>query len=102
MSELSAALDLAAVSAETFEPHLGTEFDLGATAPLRLDRIRRGKSGPATGREPFSLEFSADHPGSLAQGTFRLTHGELGIMDLFLVPHGPDAAGRFTYSAVFG
>ncbi len=34
------------------------------------------------------------------QGTYRLTHAELGTLEVFLVPIGPDAGGM-RYEAIF-
>jgi len=37
----------------------------------------------------------------LPQATYTLEHTELGELDIFLVPVGPDGGGRQQYEAVF-
>ena len=55
--------------------------------------------GPA-GRTPFSLVFRSPPGAPLPQRIYRLQHEELGALDLFLVPIGPDEVGM-CYEAVF-
>ena len=57
---------------------------------------------PARGarRTPFSLVFRSPPGAPLPQRIYRLHHEELGALDLFLVPIGPDADGML-YEAVF-
>jgi len=45
------------------------------------------------GRRPFSLLFRAPREFHEVQRIFRLEHGELGELDIFLVPIGPDTKG---------
>jgi len=54
----------------------------------------------AAGRTPFSLVFRAPAGTPLPQRIYRLHHEELGLLELFLVPIGPDADGM-CYEAVF-
>ena len=54
----------------------------------------------AAGRTPFSLIFRAPPGTPLPQRIYRLHHEELGLLELFLVPIGPDADGM-CYEAVF-
>jgi uncharacterized protein DUF6916 len=49
-------------------------------------------------RLQFSLVFRGQ--AGLAQGTYRLEHAELGELDLFLVPIGPED-GSMRYEAAF-
>ena len=51
-------------------------------------------------RRQFSLLFRGPVDPFLSQGTYRLDHAELGALDIFLVPIGPDAEGM-RYEAVF-
>ncbi|WP_147251069.1 DUF6916 family protein [Arenicella xantha] len=51
-------------------------------------------------KEPFSAVFRSDNQDILEQGTYTLTHSEVGDLLLFLVPIGPDQAGM-CYEAVF-
>ena len=75
----------------------------GATHDLLLIEAHALGAGSAgsTGRAPFSLVFRAPRDVSLEQRIHRLEHGELGVLELFLVPIGPDAVG-LRYEAIFG
>lgn len=46
----------------------------------------------------FTLEFLADL--ELPQGTYHMTHDDLGDIEMFLVPHGPVGEG-FRLNAIF-
>lgn len=92
-----------------FAPRVGDAFALAADggAPLELrlsdatQSAEPGGPGPeGQERAQFSLLFHGPADGALAQGTYRLTHEELGELDLFLVPLGPDGAGM-RYEAAF-
>ena len=54
----------------------------------------------AGGRTPFSLVFRSPPGAPMPQRIYRLQHEELGDIELFLVPIGPDADGM-CYEAVF-
>ena len=93
---------------ETFEPHVGTEFELtdadaraaGVTA-LRLDGVeRRAERAHGERTTPFSLVFSA--AARLPQRTYEMHHPALGDVAIFVVPIAADASsGRTTFEAVF-
>jgi len=51
-------------------------------------------------RMQFSLVFRGPATQALPQGTYQVTHAELGELDLFLVPLGPDAE-EMRYEAAF-
>ena len=91
-------LDLATCTAETFTPHIGTRFRLrrpGAIAvSLRLAAVERASNDDAT--SSFSLLFRAPRDEAIPQGTYRLTHQELGRFRVLLVP-----VGDRTLEAVF-
>jgi hypothetical protein len=59
-----------------------------------------GRPAHAGGRAPFSLVFRSPPGAPLPQHIYRLQHDELGVLDLFLVPIGPDDEGM-RYEAVF-
>ena len=60
-----------------------------------------GGTGPdGTERRAFSLLFRGPADPLLPQRTYRLEHPELGGLDIFLVPLGPDSEGM-RYEAVF-
>jgi len=87
-------------------------------APLVTDRFRLVESGvtldlellsaeaatvsghQASGRAPFSLVFRGPHQPLLPQCIYPLQHSDLGILEIFLVPIGPDESGQ-RYEAVF-
>jgi hypothetical protein len=48
----------------------------------------------------FSVVFRGLMAPVLPQGTYHFTHAELGELDLFLVPIGPDSEGM-RYEAAF-
>ncbi len=87
---------------KSFDPHLGSSFRLHAedsAVELRLVECR-GLSGARGRREPFSIVFRAPMDTRLPQNTYRLEHDEMGSLDLFMVPIGPDSEGM-RYEAVF-
>ena len=95
----------------TFEPHVGEPFDLmpaeGEPFTATLSRCDVTATGdPAdwverVGRVPFSLLFHAPAGTDAPQQTFALRHAELGELELFMVPLGPDELGA-RYEAVIG
>jgi hypothetical protein len=98
-------LNLAAVTPATFEAHLETVFEIedGADGPLALSlaSVTRFPERPGSVRtEPFALLFVGPGAPRLTQGIHRLVHPDLGSMDVFLVPIGPQGSG-LAYEAVF-
>jgi hypothetical protein len=95
------------LTAETFSPHLETEFvvedpALGEPVALRLTEIRGlGRQPRAPRVEPFALLLTGPPQPLLQQRTYRLEHRVLGPLEIFLVPVGNDAVGSPTYEAVF-
>jgi hypothetical protein len=92
--------------AAAFARHVGETFRLraGAGADVDLDLVeaksgRRPAPGAAPGR-PFSLLFRSRGPAPLPQRIYRLEHPALGVLDLFLVPLGPEGGGM-RFEAVF-
>src|SRR5260370_13850716 len=102
--------DLASVTADHFEPVTGQAFEArppaaGEPFTVVLAGIRR-RSGPRGFREPFSLEFLcprrvATQPPAYGQGVYRLSHPQLGDLDVFLVPGGASDSG-VAYEVSFG
>jgi hypothetical protein len=77
-----------------------------ASFTLRLDSVRDLGERPITGGTLpcCALLFSqCEGPGSAyaAQGTYRLTHPELGEQELFVVPMGPAPGTRMCYEVIF-
>jgi hypothetical protein len=90
----------------TFEPHVGSgfaiELDDGMVIETRLDSVQRQSPRSHGDRtEPFSLVFVGPRESPLPQATYSLGHAELGRLDIFLVPIGPDPSGQPRYEAVF-
>ena len=95
---------------ETFAPHVGETFTVrlqsGETFDLVLTDCSEAPHGDPDelreriGRVPFSLLFhAADRDRFAPQQIMSLTHPELGELELFLVPLGPDERGM-RYEAV--
>lgn len=95
---------------DMFAPRVGETFDVSVgesrtSVPMVLvdatESSEPGGTGPdGQQRLQFSLVFRDAQRAVLPQGTYRLTHAELGVLDVFLVPIGPDAEGM-QYEAVF-
>ncbi len=89
-----------------FLPYLNQEFliQLEGTAAIGLELVEVAEWGEASGKNrhrPFSLIFLG--PVSrhyLPQHTYPLEHQEMGTLDLFIVPLGPQG-GRMQYQAIF-
>jgi hypothetical protein len=89
------------LTAELFDKHAGTEFDVAGTV-LTLTAVERAPEQPGAPREqPFSLWFSAPAGTRAEQGTYDLEHAELGRLTVFLVPREPLADGLPRYQAIF-
>ena len=94
------------VTAESFEPHVGSsfwvEFPNGHKVELRLTRAAKVMESEAARlpRHPFSLYFIGPVSFRLEQRIYHVTHPALEAMDIFLVPVGQDAQA-FQYEAVF-
>ena len=98
------------LTVDLFSGRVGESFEVrtdgGDPLPVELveatESALPGGSGPGgQQRRQFSLVFRGPAGPVLPQDTYRLDHDELGELDLFLVPIGPDAAGM-RYEAAFG
>jgi hypothetical protein len=82
-----------------FEPYRHQAFviQLESGQPYALELVELRDLGAAPGpafRKPFALTFrNPEKTAYLPQRTYHLEHEQLGGMDLFLVPLGPDASG---------
>lgn len=89
-----------------FLPFLNQTFHvrLDGVEPIDLELVsvtEAGQRSEPEARQPFSLHFLG--PGSpqyLVQRIYRLEHEQMGVLDLFIVPLGPEA-GRMRYEAIF-
>jgi hypothetical protein len=91
---------------EDFADRVGEAFALtaadGDTLELELADVAllpQANRVPG-GREPFSLLFHGSGERYAPQGTWRVEHDELGALEIFLVPLGPED-GVMRYQAVF-
>jgi hypothetical protein len=82
------------LTVESFRPHLHEEFRL-ESHPVELVEVTEIPREPG-GRAPFSVVFHGGPTPPLPQRIYRIEHPDMGTMDLFLVPIGPDR-----YEAVF-
>jgi hypothetical protein len=93
------------LTAKHFEPYVGTAFRIDFTdhAPLELVLAQvdaYGEPAEPGGRHTFSLMFHGPLTPVLPQRIYPLQHAELGVLEIFIVPLGPDEAGM-RYEAVF-
>lgn len=65
---------------------------------VRADKL--GGDAPSRQRQPFSLIFAGPREPVLPQRTYRFEHARLGVLDIFIVPVGPDERGM-RYEAIF-
>jgi len=89
-----------------FIPHLNQAFriHLDGFDPIELeltDVTEIGDAYQSGGRVPFSLHFLGPVSQQyLQQHIYRLEHEQLGSLELFIVPLGPES-GRMRYEAIF-
>jgi hypothetical protein len=84
-----------------FRTALDTPFRVQGGEVLRLvEAEATGGYAAGMGRDPFRLAFLGPADPVLPQRTYRLEHGTLGALDIFLVPIASDASGT-TYEAIF-
>ena len=91
------------LSLEDFSSLVGSELDVRAydqQARLKLKEAKPIKSPSPRATQPFHLVLSAPPAWRVPQGLFRVTHPQLGEIELFAVPIGPDGDG-FCYEVIF-
>ena len=98
-------------TAQMFSPYVGDTFQLpiGDVPPIELQLVSvtelnfpaaaRGTAEPPK-RVPFSLLFRNPQRLYFPQAIYHIEHEQLGAMQIFLVPMGPDAEGM-QYEAIF-
>ncbi len=93
---------IADLTIESFEGRAGEGFRLAAdVGTLDITLIEYERLGESVlKRAPFSLVFLGPREPVLPQRIYRLTHDELGELEIFLVPIAQDADGT-RYEAVF-
>jgi hypothetical protein len=110
---------LETLTAEDFRDIAGTRFQLTIDHPeregrgafqLELADVTQAAGGPSnTFRKPFAVLFHGPMQPVLPQAIYRLEHDKLGVLELFIVPIGPDEPSdpgqrptAMRYEAVFG
>jgi hypothetical protein len=97
------------ITFDMFEGRVGESFELSvADSPAirtelveAVETTHAGGTGPdGQPRNQFSLVFRGPLEPVLPQATYAVDHDELGHLDVFLVPIGPDGEGM-RYQAVF-
>ena len=96
---------IADLTYDSFAPHIGSGFAIssdGYDDVLTLVSIDRGPQGPATGRQPFSLNLRGGRTDVMYNSMmFVLTHPEMGAFELFINPTGKNADGTVSYEVPF-
>lgn len=86
---------------ETLAAQINTKFTLnGAGEPFELELIEVTEPTVTPSQTYFSAYFLGDKNFMLPQGTYEMSHAELGETLFFLVPTARDADG-FKYESVF-
>lgn len=80
-----------------FTPHLHTQFQVEGEEKLELTSATDHSNAQL---EQFSLIFTGPVSPCLPQRLYALSHPQMGNVELFLVPVGPDKTGM-RYEAVF-
>ncbi len=94
---------LAELTHKDFTPRLNERFRLHTETnshDLQLFQVKPLGMDMPGGREPFSLLFRAPKDALVPQMIYRLENDRMGVLDLFLVPLGPDDHGM-VYEALF-
>ena len=78
--------DLKDLTAEHFQPLVGTEIAIDSTdQTLTVEAVNLIKS-PSPRGQPFSITLHAPTGKSGPQGIYNLVHPDLGVLPMFLVP----------------
>lgn len=90
---------------EDFAPHVGEVFPIHFSdypdIPLTLAEVTALRAGADTAqRAPFAVHWHGPAQPVLPQRIYQIAHPALGIMELFIVPLGPQA-GSMVYEAIF-
>lgn len=88
-----------------FTPYLNGKFHIHveSVGPIEAELIEVSELGapPFNQRQPFSIVLRTRQKNQyLVQAIYQVEHAEMGTLDLFLVPLGPDKEGM-RYEAVF-
>jgi hypothetical protein len=92
--------DFSARLNQTFRIHFGEDAVLDAEL-TEVQALGPAPDVDADWRQAFSILFRVSNPDVFPQHIYTVEHKELGRMELFLVPMGPDQGGGMRYEAVF-
>ena len=86
------------LTADDFSPLLNEEFQISLEGNITLlvqliDVTINRQKEERNWRQSFSLVFRGPRDIELSQGTYPVTHDQLGKLQIFLVPIGPDEKG---------
>jgi hypothetical protein len=96
-------LDLAKVQCSEFAAWVNQDFEVvtgSGTLSLKLSEARPLGTRPESTREPFALTFRGAPQLRLPQGIYKMSHAQLGEMEIFLVQIAGDQSNS-TFEAVF-
>ena len=89
---------------QTFKIHYHSTKILDAQLTLEIELIEvtelSANSSDNSKRRPFSILFCGPKETNLPQGIYKVEHGKMGTVELFLVPIMPDESGSL-YESVF-
>ncbi|HEY1296037.1 MAG TPA: hypothetical protein VGJ60_23410 [Chloroflexota bacterium] len=95
---------LESFTVDTFSPLIGTSFvmhvDGANSLPLELVHATSQDRPGSTAGRPFSVVFRGPRTPVAMQRIYPLEHATLGVVEIFLVPVGPDEHGM-CYEAIF-
>lgn len=98
---------LESLTVSDFEGRVGERFTVdaagvdGPTVDMELVEVTvLGAAARPEGRTPFSLVLRGPVGNVLPQRIYPVDHVELGTLEIFVVPIGPDSAGM-RYEAIF-
>jgi len=94
---------LEGITHESFESLLGETVDLKAgelSFKADVESVSLLRQNPGQERQPFSLVLQAHDASNHGQQTYQLSHPDLGVLALFMVPIGPGEEGM-RYEVVF-
>ena len=79
-----------------FEPLVGRSVTVelrGGTLACEVTHVRRLPQHALRAHPPFAVTLRGPREQPLGQGTYSLLHPEHGLLELFMVPVGPDSGG---------
>jgi hypothetical protein len=91
------------ITHQIFESIIGETINLKAgdvSFEVKVDAVNLLRNDSGQRRQPFFVELQADSAENHGQQMYELSHPELGVLSLFLVPIGPGEQGM-RYEIVF-